>query len=131
MSHDGSDPAQLTHCQGRCSEAAWSPRGDHIAFHSAIDGGGIFEIGADGSRLRRISPRGLPASTPSWSPDGTQIAFAVDRNQHSEIWVMGSDGSNPTQLTNNPIGGNQPPQWSPDGRWIGFVAVMAILISCS
>lgn len=120
MGHDGSDPMQLTHSLGRCSGATWSPGGDYIAFHSGRDGGGIFEIGADGSGIRRISPRGLPASSPSWSPDGTQIAFTVDRNHHSEIWVMGSDGSNPVQLTDTPVGGNQHPQWSPDGGWVLF-----------
>ena len=33
---------------------------------------------------------------------------------------MEAAGSDPVQLTDNPVGGNQHPQWSPDGRWIVF-----------
>jgi Tol biopolymer transport system component len=120
MDSEGSNPIQLTRSHGRCSGATWSPSGDRIAFHSGWDGGGIFEMTIEESEARRISPRGLPGSSPAWSPDGSRIAFTVDRNQHSEIWVMEADGSNPVQLTDTPEGGNQHPEWSPDGRWIVF-----------
>lgn len=39
---------------------------------------------------------------------------------NSEIYVMGSDGSTPTRLTNNP-GRDATPVWSPDGNRIAFV----------
>lgn len=50
--------------------------------------------------------------TPSWSPDGNQIAY--DGNNHTEIWVIGVDGSNPHQVSN---GGDVEhyPWWTPDG----------------
>jgi hypothetical protein len=35
---------------------------------------------------------------PSWSPDGSQIAFLTDRNGQWEIWVMNADGSNQQPL---------------------------------
>ena len=38
---------------------------------------------------------------PSWSPDGGHIAFMSDRDGDFEIYVMGSDGSNPRRLTNS------------------------------
>jgi Tol biopolymer transport system component/predicted Ser/Thr protein kinase len=55
---------------------------------------------------------------PTWSPDGRIVYYSVaDRN----IWVMGSDGSNPKQLTSNAGGtGNFLPQVSPDGHYIVF-----------
>lgn len=64
---------------------------------------------------------------PTWSPDGTQIAFVSnrtedpDRNENDDIWVMNaSPGSEIHQLTtwkgtdNNPV-------WSPDGKYIAYL----------
>lgn len=33
-------------------------------------------------------------AAPTWSPDGSQIAFVTDRTGHWEIWLMNADGSN-------------------------------------
>ena len=54
---------------------------------------------------------------PTWSPDGRIVHF---RQSDGNIWLMGSDGSNPKQLTSNAGGGNFNPQVSPDGRYIVF-----------
>jgi dipeptidyl aminopeptidase/acylaminoacyl peptidase len=49
---------------------------------------------------------------PTWSPDGSQIAF----DRAGVIWVMNSDGSDETSLG---VGGENP-AWSPDGTRIAF-----------
>jgi Tol biopolymer transport system component len=55
----------------------------------------------------------------SFSPDGKRIAFASDRSGSFEIWVSGSDGANPVQLTRlRSFSGT--PRWSPDGAEIAF-----------
>ena len=58
---------------------------------------------------------------PTWSPDGTKIAFALDRdvNCNWEIFVMNSDGGDQTRLTSN-ASPDKCPAWSPDGRQIAF-----------
>ena len=38
---------------------------------------------------------------PAWSPDGSHIAFTSNRDRNFEIYVMNSDGSGQTRLTNN------------------------------
>ena len=56
---------------------------------------------------------------PAWSPDGTKIAFTSSRDGNFEIYVMGTDGSNPTRLTDNNADDGSP-AWSPDGTKIAF-----------
>ncbi|HDR3890873.1 TPA: PD40 domain-containing protein, partial [Bacillus cereus] len=58
---------------------------------------------------------------PSWSPDGQKIAFTSFRDGNPEIYVMNTDGSNQTRITNSP-GNNIDPSWSPDGQKIAFTS---------
>jgi Tol biopolymer transport system component len=39
-------------------------------------------------------PHSYNNTAPTWSPDGSQIAFLTDRTGQWEIWVMSADGSN-------------------------------------
>jgi DNA-binding winged helix-turn-helix (wHTH) protein len=62
-----------------------------------------------------------PETTPSFSPDGSQIAFSWNggKGKNSDIYVklVGENGA--LRLTSNP----RPefsPAWSPDGRYISF-----------
>jgi Tol biopolymer transport system component/DNA-binding winged helix-turn-helix (wHTH) protein len=64
------------------------------------------------------------ARSPSFSPDGRQIAFVwngVER-KHYDIYVQLVGGDTPLQLTHHKRGDGVPgpPQWSPDGREIAF-----------
>ena len=80
----------------------------------------IFVARADGSGITRLTSGDLPASSPSWSPDGRKIAF-VSAQGGSEIFVMDADGSNQAQLTKNSTQDSRP-RWSPDGRSIVFTS---------
>jgi Tol biopolymer transport system component len=78
----------------------------------------IYTMRPDGSGFLQLTHvRTSPgASTPSWSPDGTRISFAKDKH----IWVMSSDGSRKTQLSNEDGFRDRQPSWSPDGLKIVF-----------
>ena len=59
--------------------------------------------------------------SPAWSPDGTKIAFASDRDGNQKIYVMNADGSGAVSLTGNATWDSDP-AWSPDGTRIAFLS---------
>jgi WD40 repeat protein len=58
---------------------------------------------------------------PTWSPDGTKIAFVSDRDTQNEIYTMNANGKNSKRLTDDP-GDDVSPAWSPSGSKIAFVS---------
>jgi Tol biopolymer transport system component len=82
--------------------------------------GEIFSINTDGTNLINITNNGSDDNHPSFSPDGTRIAFSSDRDYvNGEIYTIGSDGQNLTRLTT--LGGNNP-VFSHDGTKIAFIS---------
>jgi TolB protein len=57
-------------------------------------------MNADGSNQTNLTNDPAPDTDPTWSPDGTKIAFISTRNGNQDIYVMNADGSNQTNLTN-------------------------------
>ena len=130
-------------------EPAWSPDGKRVAFVSFRDDprglffGGpppnpgsteLYVSNVEGTSQVRLtnSPgdEGGPKpviglddddgeSIPSWSPDGTKIAVASNRDGNWEIYVVNADGSGSQRLTNNSATDLRP-RWSPDGTKIAF-----------
>ena len=74
-------------------------------------------MNADGSGTRRLTSTKEDDNQPTWSPDGTRIAFA--RGVPSRIFVMGADGSGARRVTDDDSGEHEP-AWSPDGSWIAY-----------
>ena len=76
-------------------------------------GGDIYRVKADGSGLTRLTD-GLD---PSWSADGTQIAFSRWTSPWG-IYTMNGDGSNERLVFSSDVA--RSPVWSPDGSQIAF-----------
>jgi len=109
------------------SAGRWSSQGNEIVFsvhvtpdvHSSIwvvhaDGSGLHEINvppASACGGRDDDPGALGCNSPTWSPDGTKIAFvrALSNDVDGEIYTVNADGTGLTQVTNAP--GSQSPDW--------------------
>ncbi len=65
--------------------------------------------------------------SPSWSPDGSTIAFVSDRGGKADIWLMDVASGELTQLTDSPRPTNSP-VWSPDGSSIAYLSDALITI---
>lgn len=114
MNADGSNIQQLTQVQSSfdLESPVWSPDGEHILFRCdqpnqdlGLGNGAnqLCMINTDGSDYIQLTNNGYTYNEPSWSPDGTQIAFHgyLDDNsgqKTSTIFVMDADGSNVVQL---------------------------------
>jgi TolB protein len=76
----------------------------------------IFIVAPGGTVLSQIKSFGEGAAYPSWSPDGSQIAYcAPDRSGEWYVWAMQRDGTNVRQITPGIM-----PRWSPDGGRLVF-----------
>ena len=87
----------------------FSPDGKRMAVaYRQHDHWEIHVMNADGSGRVRITETPLDVTlagkpawnnvAPTWSPDGSKIAFLTDRSGRWEIWTMGADGSNQRPL---------------------------------
>ena len=93
-----------------------------LVYESTLDGGyDIYVINADGTNMKRLTHNMGKNRFPTWSPDGSKIAFNSNRNIRSfyEIFIMDADGGNTTKVPSVP-GWNGRMDWSPDSTRILF-----------
>ena len=77
MNADGTGFARLTNAPGRDYGAAWKPDGSTLAFATTRYGADeIVLMNPAGGGVTRIG--GLYGFAPTWSPDGTRLAFVQD-----------------------------------------------------
>jgi dipeptidyl aminopeptidase/acylaminoacyl peptidase len=141
MRTDGAEQRQLLEAsEGEfVTPAGWPPDGAHFLFTRtslrlptegpAENPSAIYVANADGTGVRRLADR---SASPSWSPDGTQIAFVGDRDENgslnygdllryaNELYVMQADRSKPRRVTNTANLNEREPAWSSEGSLIAY-----------
>ena len=120
---DGTNRRSLTEPAGDplgVGGPVWSPTGEWIAF--ITQDGVITLVHPDGSDRHDLDGDGT-ALNPSWSPDGTKLAYeAAGVHGWGDIYVADADGTHVREVTRSP-GYESAPSWSPDGSRIVFELV--------
>ena len=117
----------------------WSPDSQWVAFYalegeSEADGNilyiarshAIYVARRDGSEIRRIGGKVTLADEqqypplPSWSPDGSRIAFAMGNGSNGGVFTARLDGTDVREVANG--FDVRELSWSPDGSEILFLA---------
>jgi Tol biopolymer transport system component len=118
MNADGGGATQLTNNYNAEGNPAVSPDGSRVAYEFLR---GIWLMNADGSGKRMLTDGSVGTDEdPTWSADGTRIAFTRDSE---DVWVMNADGSGHKNLTNTAQGDEIDPAWSPDGTRIAYTRI--------
>jgi Tol biopolymer transport system component len=120
----GGAAKQITPAVLEASHPSWSPEGDLVAIQSYS--GGTFHIWTmrpDGTGLHQLTSGHGDDREPSFSHDGTKIAFSSDRafDGSYDIWTVDLATGGLKQWTSAPADEYEP-TWSPDGREIAFVS---------
>ena len=87
-----------------------------IVFNYAGD---LWIVARDGGDARRLTSAVGTATNPSFSPDGTWIAFTGNFAGNPDVYVVAATGGQPRRLTYHP-GTDQVVGWTPDGKRIVF-----------
>ncbi len=85
--------------------------------------GDIYTVPSTGGRATQITTNPAFDTTPVWSPDGKQIAFASDRMGSLDVFVVSSEGGAPQRLTTH--SGSEKPVAYKDNKHILFTANIA------
>src|SRR5256714_1532562 len=96
-----------------------SPKGERALFSARGD---IFTAPIERGPTRNLThSSGAHDKWPSWSPDGSQIAFISDLSGEEELYLVPQDGSKPPQqITSGGSAMRYQPEWSADGKRIAF-----------
>lgn len=131
---DGTDLKRITNDSLPEANPQWAPSGTKIAYDKYVDGTNqqdiyIQNINSDGSANGAGTVLSGANTTerefdPSWSPDGTKIAFHrrgdVGGNGPYQIFTIPASGGSPTRITNDDTFADTEPTWSKNGDFLAF-----------
>ena len=90
-----------------------------VAFEYAGD---LWTVGRSGGQARRLTSTAGVELNPSFSPDGSKIAFTATVAGNTDVYIVATAGGDPKRLTYHPSV-DRVRGWSPDGRRVIFSSV--------
>jgi hypothetical protein len=109
MNANGGNQFNLTNNPSDDLYPVWSSDGQWIIFTTNRDGNQeVYKIRTNGSEITNLTNNAANDLQPTWVTDrglfssaGDRIAFATNRDGNQEIYVMTTDGLEPTNISNN------------------------------
>jgi Tol biopolymer transport system component len=86
-----------------------------------VQAGDIYRLDTRTHTVRPLVATRALEHSPTFSPDGTRLAFVRESGGNADIYVANADGSSARRLTRT-AGGDYNPAWSPDGTRIAFAS---------
>jgi Tol biopolymer transport system component len=105
---------------------AWSPSGRTLAYNNCDSGACLIHLVDPAARARRTVRRfGLGLQNdPTWSPDGSELAFeASTTDRGGGISAVSLTSMRLRTITEPESAADESPAWSPDGRTIAFTRI--------
>src|SRR4029453_6509858 len=100
---------------GQIESVGPSPKGKRAVIAARGD---VFSVPIEKGPTRNLThSSGAHDKWPSWSPDGSRIAFISDLSGDEEIYLIAQDGSKPAeQITRGGTAMRYSPEWAQEGN---------------
>jgi dipeptidyl aminopeptidase/acylaminoacyl peptidase len=102
---------------GEGESPMFSSSGDQVTW---LRDGDLWTVPVSGGKERKLFEMRGNVSAPQWSPDGSQLAFASTRGDHSFISIY-EPRTNRLRFISPSVDRDVAPRWSADGRRIAFI----------
>ncbi len=117
------------------ANVALAPNGKTVALDKTDVGSGntdIWTYDLQRDSMKRLTFDPAIDSAPMWSPDGTRLVFASNREHHFGLYTKNADGTENEKLLALEVSDkadNYPNDWSRDGRYILYERAKAFWIT--